>query len=172
MTDPGERPSAVGSFPDHAVVRFSGGPGEKPIVDRMPVRLFLGDHQVAGPNDNKEKQLVRPATTREMDALRLVTDRFCGNCRHWNYERGQARAADDRFWERICREQGWKGQDQWTGPREEYGDCDEHHNRMAFKWSPADPRPGVPDSGCEEWRPSIGRVIRSCVRAAWAKGTG
>lgn len=166
MPDPGRNSgepceqAPVGSYPDTAVARFVEDPRQPAIVERVPVRTFIDDQQVGGPVE-QPSQIIKP-TAQDMHNLhRLHCHRFCGNCRYFRYQEGQAEIAKQRFFERMQREQGWKGGGEWTGDPRHYGICDDKGDTAVYYWAPVEPIPGEAETGCNNWRPSRGTIIRS-----------
>lgn len=142
------------------------------VVDRssMALRTVFTSREDGQPEPAREidGRLVVPATAHERILYRLRDDRFCGNCRRWDHELGQRMMAQERFWERLQREQGWRGGERWHGPREEYGLCLER-GYPTPKFCPAEEDPAEPGKGCDLWRVSVGCVVRSVWKGlTWA----
>jgi hypothetical protein len=150
------------SYPDRIPTRLYDRNGRLVDTGSMAARTVFTSREddAESPPNEPDGRLVLAATPHEMLLYRLTTDRFCGNCRQWDHEMGQRMMAQERFWERLQREQGWRGGEKWHGPRDEYGLCKER-GYPTPRFCPADEDPTDPGKGCDLWRPSVGTIVRS-----------
>lgn len=152
-----DRPRAVPSYPDRARAVFREDPRLPPEVIEKPVDVYFDDFKVTNREDDAPR-IYRPSSA-DVERYKAIHERGCWNCRFFDQEAGAQEAMRQRFWDRIRREQGWQGGEDWTGPIIDYGLCTDHGGLLAYRWASAE-RDGE-NPGCAEWKPSVGRIVRA-----------
>lgn len=117
----------------------------------LPVEWHGGGRKEE-PDAMSASQVIIPGEA-EMAAIHME-GKLCGNCKYFELSHGQTLMRQQRFVERLVREENWQVK-HLCSPGNQLGVCGAHHSGSAD----ADAMmTGVLHKGCDQWRPNNGAI--------------